>query len=114
MIVINNNLVTLACNCSRCNRTAADAFEDEGLRSQYASVAEAIRLPYWDWTNPRVPQLMTARTVTVLDRRTGEPTTISNPFGPYQYTVRGCCCWHQQVRSASYCVDVSPINLQTF
>lgn len=35
---------------------------------------------------------MTARSVNVLDRETGEPTTIRNPFGPYQYTVRRGHC----------------------
>lgn len=69
-------------------RTAASMFEDSDLRSQYTSLAETIRLPYWDWTNPRVPGILTARTLTVLDWQNGVPTTIRNPFDLYQYTVR--------------------------
>ncbi len=38
-------------------------------------------------TNPQVPNILTTRSVTVLDFETGEPTTIRNPFGLYEYTV---------------------------
>jgi hypothetical protein len=50
-------------------------------------MAEAIRLPFWDWTNAEVPNLLTARSVTVLDFETGQPTTIRNPLGFYEYVV---------------------------
>jgi hypothetical protein len=73
-------------------RTAAGAFSDRKLRRQFEGVAETIRLPYWDWTNPAVPELLTARSVTVLDVETGEPTQIRNPFGMYEYTVSTVFC----------------------
>lgn len=68
-------------------KVAASAFTDEALRTQFTAVAEAIRLPYYDWTNPRVPDILTASRVTVLDTETGQPTQIRNPLGAYEYTV---------------------------
>jgi len=77
-------------------KEAAANFQDRTLRSQFEDLAETIRLPYWDWTNPSIPNLLTARSVTVLDFETGEPTSIRNPLGAYQYTVSehtAVCCW---------------------
>jgi hypothetical protein len=66
-------------------RIAASNFQSATLRRQYEQMAEAIRLPFWDWTNPEVPNLLTARSATVLDFETGQPTTTRNPFGFYEY-----------------------------
>ena len=52
-----------------------------------AIAASSIRLPFWDWTNPRLPALITTNWVTVLDFDTGQPTRIRNPFLNYEYVV---------------------------
>lgn len=64
----------------------ADRFESRRLRSDYQGVAETCRLPYWDWTKPNLPKILTDRSVTVLDEH-GAEVEVRNPFAPYQYVV---------------------------
>jgi hypothetical protein len=50
------------------------------------ALAEELRLPYWDWTAPSVPDILTVNRVTVLDVN-GQPTQIRNPFFSYTFVV---------------------------
>lgn len=68
-------------------KEAAGNFKDSELRRECERIAETIRLPYWDWTNPKVPSLLTEAMVTVLDYKSGESKNIRNPFLDYKYTV---------------------------
>lgn len=64
----------------------AERIEDRSVRRQYTSLASSCRLPYWDWTRPNLPSLLTASTVLVLDESGAEVET-RNPFTPYQYVA---------------------------
>lgn len=66
--------------------THTERIEDRSLRRQYTSLASTCRLPYWDWTKPNLPSLLTASTVLVLDE-SGNEVETRNPFTPYQYVV---------------------------
>lgn len=65
---------------------AARKFTSPVLQSSYGAMAAAIRLPYWDWTQPRVPALLVDNHVMVVDWE-GKPLKVDNPFGLYKYTV---------------------------
>lgn len=66
--------------------THTERIEDRTLRRKYTSLASSCRLPYWDWTRPNLPSLLTASTVLVLDEA-GNEVEARNPFTPYQYVV---------------------------
>lgn len=64
----------------------ADRFQDRSLREEYQGVAESCRLPYWDWTKSRLPNIITASRVQVIDED-GSNIEVRNPFAGYQYVV---------------------------
>lgn len=75
--------------------TIANQFTDAKTKASYLTAAKTLRLPYWDWADPKTqsafPPIVMQATVSVTRPVNGVATkaTIANPFYRYRFHERG-------------------------
>ncbi|PVF92995.1 hypothetical protein CPB86DRAFT_801605 [Serendipita vermifera] len=83
---------SIVCQASTIAQELASQCSQQSEKENWINAANALRLPYWDWTLPEtgqngVPAILMSTTTQILDPTQPNPVTVTNPL--YSYRLNG-------------------------